>query len=103
MQIHLPCFVILDGYRLNLKLTAADLLFLLHFDNFDKKCLYIIIIYYHFYAVHSLDRHKKLHNQYAHSDGFLSQILAILKDKPLNDNYLYINIHSTVSLDIMNQ
>lgn len=38
MQIHLPCFVILDGYRLNLKLTAADLLFLLHFDNFDKKC-----------------------------------------------------------------
>lgn len=46
---------------------------------------------------------KKLHNQYAHSDGFLSQILAILKDKPLNDNYLYINIHSTVSLDIMNQ
>lgn len=62
-----------------------------------------MLIYFIIFMLYSLNIHKKLHNQYAHSDGFLSQILAILKDKPLNDNYLYINIHSTVSLDIMNQ
>lgn len=47
MQIHLPCFVILDGYRLNLKLTAADLLFcyilIILTKNANILLLYIII------------------------------------------------------------